>query len=55
MFIDSTDVQFDDLGGLNHMTQSNDDLHKDDVSRLHKMGYAQELSRSMGHFSNFSI
>jgi amino acid transporter len=37
------------------MTQSNDDLHKDDVSRLHKMGYAQELSRSMGHFSNFAI
>jgi amino acid transporter len=27
----------------------------DDVSILHKMGYAQELSRSMGKFSNFAI
>ena len=27
----------------------------DDVKTLHKMGYAQELSRSMGHFSNFAI
>lgn len=37
------------------MTASNDDQHQDDVSRLHKMGYAQELSRTMGHFSNFAI
>ena len=27
----------------------------DDVSTLHAMGYAQELSRSMGRFSNFAI
>jgi Ca2+:H+ antiporter len=37
------------------MTDKDNDLHQDDVSRLHKMGYAQELSRSMGHFSNFAI
>jgi len=27
----------------------------DDVKTLHSMGYAQELSRSMGQFSNFAI
>lgn len=27
----------------------------EDVKTLHKMGYAQELSRDMGHFSNFAI
>ncbi len=27
----------------------------DDVSTLHAMGYAQELSRNMGRFSNFAI
>lgn len=27
----------------------------EDVKTLHKMGYAQELSRTMGHFSNFAI
>ena len=27
----------------------------DDVNTLHKMGYAQELSRNMGKFSNFAI
>ncbi|MBL8536973.1 MAG: amino acid permease [Hyphomonadaceae bacterium] len=27
----------------------------DDVKTLHKMGYAQELARRMGHFSNFAI
>ena len=34
-----------------------DDPHPatDDVSTLHAMGYAQELSRSMGRFSNFAI
>ena len=26
-----------------------------DVSLLHKMGYAQELSRRMGAFSNFAV
>ncbi len=28
---------------------------EEDVKTLHKMGYAQELSRTMGHFSNFAI
>ena len=33
------------------------DSHRasDDVNTLHKMGYAQELSRNMGKFSNFAI
>ncbi len=26
-----------------------------DVKLLHKMGYAQELSRRMGAFSNFAV
>lgn len=29
--------------------------YADDVRTLHKMGYAQELARNMGHFSNFAI
>lgn len=29
--------------------------HDDDTLQLHKMGYAQELARSMGSFSNFAI
>ena len=29
--------------------------HAADVKTLHDMGYAQELSRRMGHFSNFAI
>ena len=29
--------------------------HHDDVRLLHSMGYAQELARSMGRFSNFAI
>ena len=28
---------------------------KDDVERLHELGYAQELLRSMGGFSNFAV
>jgi amino acid transporter len=28
---------------------------KDDTQRLHEMGYAQELSRKMGAFSNFAV
>ena len=27
----------------------------DDVATLHAMGYAQELARNMGRFSNFAI
>ncbi len=29
--------------------------HQEDLQRLHSLGYAQELSRSMGLFSNFAI
>jgi len=28
---------------------------KDDVQRLHELGYAQELKRGMGAFSNFAV
>ena len=39
------------------MTQgrSRDDVIKQDVADLHQLGYAQELFRSMGGFSNFAI
>ena len=39
------------------MTQatSRDDVIRQDVADLHKLGYAQELLRSMGGFSNFAI
>ena len=39
------------------MTQarSRDDVIQQDVADLHKLGYAQELFRSMGGFSNFAI
>src|SRR6185436_5202720 len=37
------------------MTQSREDVIKQDVADLHKLGYAQELYRSMGGFSNFAI
>jgi amino acid transporter len=39
------------------MTQarSREDAIKNDVADLHKLGYAQELFRSMGGFSNFAI
>jgi amino acid transporter len=37
------------------MTQSRDDVINQDVADLHKLGYAQELFRSMGGFSNFAI
>src|SRR4030088_3535764 len=32
-----------------------DQLIQDDMKRLHAMGYAQELFRAMGGFSNFAI
>ena len=32
-----------------------DQLIQDDIKRLHAMGYAQELYRAMGGFSNFAI
>ena len=39
------------------MTQarSHDDVVQQDVADLHQLGYAQELLRSMGGFSNFAI
>ena len=36
-------------------TTSRDDVIQQDVADLHKLGYAQELFRSMGGFSNFAI
>src|SRR6476660_3232483 len=39
------------------MTQSRsrEDAIKQDIADLHQLGYAQELFRSMGGFSNFAI
>lgn len=39
------------------MTQarSHDDVIQQDIADLHRLGYAQELLRSMGGFSNFAI
>jgi amino acid transporter len=37
------------------MTQSREDVIQQDVQDLHKLGYAQELFRTMGGFSNFAI
>jgi amino acid transporter len=37
------------------MTQTREDKIKQDVTDLHGLGYAQELFRSMGGFSNFAI
>src|SRR6476659_11182150 len=38
-----------------NQTQSRDDVIQQDIADLHKLGYAQELYRSMGGFSNFAI
>ncbi|MGZ8562095.1 MAG: amino acid permease [Candidatus Limnocylindria bacterium] len=37
------------------MTKSREDVIQQDVRDLHRLGYAQELYRSMGGFSNFAI
>ncbi|HEY8167622.1 MAG TPA: amino acid permease [Candidatus Limnocylindrales bacterium] len=37
------------------MTQSREDVIQQDVKDLHALGYAQELFRTMGGFSNFAI
>jgi amino acid transporter len=37
------------------MSGYSDDQHKQDTHVLHSMGYAQELERRMGGFSNFAI
>ncbi len=36
-------------------TDSKEDLIRQDIKRLHGLGYAQELFREMGGFSNFAI
>src|SRR5919199_509060 len=41
-------------GGRMSTTAERPDYH-DDRSQLHRLGYAQELFRSMGGFSNFAI
>jgi amino acid transporter len=38
-----------------HVTQTREDKIRQDVADLHGLGYAQELFRSMGGFSNFAI
>src|SRR5690242_10461344 len=38
-----------------HMTRSREEAIQQDVQDLHRLGYAQELFRSMGGFSNFAI
>ena len=42
-------------GGIDDPTRSREDVIQQDVADLHKLGYAQELFRSMGGFSNFAI
>ncbi len=37
------------------MAQTREEVIQQDVSDLHRLGYAQELFRSMGGFSNFAI
>jgi amino acid transporter len=37
------------------MSESDHNIASDDVKTLHKLGYAQELARNMGHFSSFAI
>jgi amino acid transporter len=37
------------------MARSHQDVIQQDIADLHKLGYAQELLRSMGGFSNFAI
>ncbi|MBA3779501.1 MAG: amino acid permease [Chloroflexi bacterium] len=36
-------------------TRTRDDVIREDIRDLHQLGYAQELFRSMGGFSNFAI
>jgi amino acid transporter len=36
-------------------TQTRDELIQQDIRDLHKLGYAQQLFREMGGFSNFAI
>src|SRR5205823_12885531 len=37
------------------MSTADQSAHLDDRAQLHKLGYAQELFRSMGGFQNFAI
>jgi len=40
---------------MNPAHKHGDAAHDEDTKLLHSMGYAQELLRGMGHFSNFAI
>jgi len=42
-------------GGIDDQAGSREDTINQDTADLHKLGYAQELYRSMGGFSNFAI
>jgi amino acid transporter len=41
--------------GYNTVSMAESKQHEEDVQHLHKLGYAQELSRRMSGFSNFAI
>ena len=44
------------LGGEDlDRAQTRDELIRQDIRDLHKLGYAQQLFREMGGFSNFAI
>jgi amino acid transporter len=45
----------DDAGRTGIQGSSTGTASRDDVQRLHEMGYAQELKRGMGAFSNFAV
>src|ERR671926_684777 len=44
-----------DRGGCMTTDTADDRIHHDDERLLHRLGYAQELFRSMGGFANFAI
>jgi len=45
----------DDTGSTGIQATPTGTASRDDVQRLHEMGYAQELKRGMGAFSNFAV
>ena len=38
-----------------HQQKSRDEIIQEDIRELHRLGYAQQLFREMGGFSNFAI
>src|SRR5215468_4415924 len=38
-----------------HRSQTREEIIRDDIQDLHRLGYAQQLFREMGGFSNFAI